>query len=196
VRVLLLTLICTYVQADKLEDAAQLLVDRGLEAWAKGDLPAARASFASARDLLPEKPNPYRLLALADQKLGRCDDALKEADRFLALAAASDPRRAEVQSLREGCVRPHPSQARPPKDQPARVEALQPTQAQPPAKKPTNVWRNSAIASLVIGAAGVIAGVPLLIFVDNKAAGAVPTAVGAAGLLLTIPFFVVDFEVR
>jgi len=38
--------------------------------------------------------------------------------------------------------------------------------------------------------------VPLLIFVNNKAAGAVPTAVGAAGLLLTIPFFVVDFELR
>lgn len=187
-RLLVLIFLCASASADKLEDAAQLLVDRGLEAWAKGDLPGARASFASARDLLPEKPNPYRLLALADQKLGRCEDALREAERFLTLAAANDSRRSEVQLVRESCVRPSPTPSRP------QIAVAPPPPA--PKKPATNVWRNSAIASLVIGAAGVIAGVPLLIFVDNKAAGAVPTAVGAAGLLLTIPFFVVDFEVR
>jgi hypothetical protein len=181
-------LIATGLFADKLEDAAQLLIDRGLAAWEKGDLPGARASFARARDLLPEKPNPYRLLALADQKLGQCDVAVAEADRFLALAAADDSRRNEVRSIRESCVRPSPTPAI------AKPSLLQP--APTARKRPTNIWRNSAIASLVIGAAGIIAGVPLLIFVDNKAAGAVPTAVGAAGLVLTIPFFVVDWSER
>jgi len=192
VRLLLLLLISQGSFADKLEDAAQLLIDRGLEAWEKGDLPGARSSFAKARDLLPEKPNPYRLLALVDQKLGHCEEAASEADRFLGLAIASDPRRAEVQSIRDSCVRPSPvrsSQA--PISRPSLAQAT-PT----PRKPPTNIWRNSAIASLVIGSVGIIAGVPLLIYVDNKAAGAVPTAVGAAGIVLTIPFFVVDWSER
>src|SRR5262249_28792658 len=132
-----------------------------------------------------EKPNPYRLLALADQKLGRCADAAREADRFLSLAPLGDSRRGEVASIRESCTPPSAPAASP-----------APRTASPPPQKPTTLWRNAAIASVVVGSVGVIVGVPLLVFVDDKAAGAVPTALGAAGLLVTIPFFVVDFDVR
>src|SRR5579859_2517332 len=103
--ILVVGLLAGAARADKLEEAAQLLVDRGLAAWEKGELTLARESFAGARDLLPHKPNPYRLLALLDSKTGRCRDALYEIDQFLRLTPAGDARREEADAIRQSCVK-------------------------------------------------------------------------------------------
>jgi hypothetical protein len=86
-------------------DEASERVNHGLELYAAGDLEGARREWAGAQSLVPSKPNPYRLLAMVDARLGRCQEAVREADLFLKLAPADDRRRGDVESIREQCQR-------------------------------------------------------------------------------------------
>jgi hypothetical protein len=98
-----LALLSSAAAAD--EDDAQALMKDGLQRYAAGDLTGARIQFAAAQRMVPAKPNPYRLLALVDSRLGRCQDAIDEAKTFLALAKPDDSRRAEVVGIRDECLR-------------------------------------------------------------------------------------------
>jgi hypothetical protein len=89
-------------RADRAGDALGLL-DKGIAQFNAGQLHEARESFARARDLVPEKANPYRWLGLVDARMGRCADAVKELDTFLAKVPPSDGRVAEAVTLRDRC---------------------------------------------------------------------------------------------
>jgi hypothetical protein len=194
-------LLCGSARADKLEDAAQLLIDRGLERWEKGDVVAARDSFASARDLLPNKPNPYRLLALADSKLGRCQEAVVEADRFSALTPASDPRRSEVNAIRDSCMRPPAARAPVPPTLVSTPSAVPDVADLPPAPQ-NHALRKVAVFSLVAGAVFMAIGVPLLAVPNAcrgssdveacRNVGASFATFGSAGMVAAVPLFVFD----
>jgi hypothetical protein len=95
----------TVAAAPSVLDEAGERVNHGLELYAAGDLEGARREWAGAQSLVPAKPNPYRLLAMVDARLGRCQDAVREADLFLKLAPADDRRRADVESIRAECQR-------------------------------------------------------------------------------------------
>jgi hypothetical protein len=88
--------------ADKAGDALKLL-DEGIKQFNAGDLPEARDSFSRARDLVPDKANPYRWLGLVDARMGRCGDAIKELEIFLQKVPPGDPRGAEAVTLRDRC---------------------------------------------------------------------------------------------
>jgi hypothetical protein len=144
---------------------------------------------ALARDLQPHKPNPYRLLALLDSKMGRCREALAEIDQFLQLTAVSDPRRAEADAIRQSCVEPPP---------PAPAVKAPAVRAPPPpavmAPQPrSHALRNSAIVTVTVGGALLAVGVALLaVNAHTEVPGATLTAVGGVGVVLSIPLFVVN----
>src|SRR5690348_8206157 len=94
-----------HAQSDDVVAEASNRVNHGLELYAAGDLAGARKEFAAAQLLVPDKPNPYRLLALVDAHMGQCTDALREVEVFLKLAAPDDRRRPEALSVREQCQR-------------------------------------------------------------------------------------------
>lgn len=192
--------------ADKLEDAAQSLIDTGLSQWERGDLAGARASFAHARDVLPDKPNPHRLLAIADAKLGHCDEAVLEADRFLQLAPAEDRRRGEVEEVRASCAPVKTSPAAPAPAVTARPVTA--TVATPP-RPWRSFQRNTAIASLAIGAALLAVGAAMFA-IDGKCTTSVPlqscrdlydtngigaafAAFGSGGVVASVPLFIVGY---
>ncbi len=91
--------------ADATEDAAQVHLDRGVAAFEANDFALARRELGAARDLAPNKPNPYRWLALTDIQLGDCTAALPNIEGFVTRAPARDPRIAELVRLRELCQR-------------------------------------------------------------------------------------------
>jgi hypothetical protein len=88
--------------ADKAQDALKLL-DDGIKDFNDGNLPEARDAFAKARDLVPDKANPYRWLGLVDARMGHCDDAIKELEIFLQKVPPNDSRAAEAVTLRDRC---------------------------------------------------------------------------------------------
>jgi hypothetical protein len=88
--------------ADKAQDALKLL-DEGIKQFNSGDLPEARESFSRARDLVPDKANPYRWLGLVDARMGHCGDAIKELEIFLQKVPPGDSRAAEAITLRDRC---------------------------------------------------------------------------------------------
>jgi hypothetical protein len=96
-------LLCTAAARGDTVEEAMNLVDRGVELFKAGQLAAARESFARAQTLLPDKPNPYRWLGLVDARLGRCADAVRELDTFIAKVAADDPRTVEAITIRDRC---------------------------------------------------------------------------------------------
>ena len=85
------------------EAAAQVHLDRGLAAFEKGDYLAAHKELLAANELVPEKANPYRWLALTEVQLGDCAKARVNIEAFLERARPDDNRRAEMLRLRELC---------------------------------------------------------------------------------------------
>ena len=98
----LLSLAPALAVADKAQDALKLL-DDGIKAFNGGQLPEAREAFSRARDLVPDKANPYRWLGLVDARMGRCGDAIKELEIFLQKVPPNDQRVAEAVTLRDRC---------------------------------------------------------------------------------------------
>jgi hypothetical protein len=97
-----LLLLATTARADKASDALSLL-DKGIKDFNAGHLAEARESFAKARDLVPDKANPYRWLGLVDARMGHCGDAIKELEIFLQKVPQGDSRIAEAVTLRDRC---------------------------------------------------------------------------------------------
>jgi tetratricopeptide (TPR) repeat protein len=99
---LILCLFAQVAHADKAQDALKLL-DEGIKLFNDGELNEARDDFARARDLVPDKANPYRWLGLVDARMGRCGDAIKELEIFLQKVPPNDQRTAEAVTLRDRC---------------------------------------------------------------------------------------------
>lgn len=91
--------------ADPTEAAARVHLDRGVEAFRAGDFVRAHRELRIAHELAPDKPNPYRWLALTEVQLGDCARALVDIDGFLARVPPDDPRRPEMIRWRELCAR-------------------------------------------------------------------------------------------
>jgi len=96
----------TVVHADptEAENRALAHLDRGVAAFRAGDFAQARAEIAVAQRLAPDRPNPYRWLAMAEVELGDCRSALVDIESFLSRVPAGDPRVAEVIALRGRCI--------------------------------------------------------------------------------------------
>jgi hypothetical protein len=88
--------------ADKAQEALKLL-DDGIKQFNAGELQEARDSFAKARDIVPDKANPYRWLGLVDARMGHCGDAIRELEIFLQKVPPNDSRAAEAVTLRDRC---------------------------------------------------------------------------------------------
>jgi hypothetical protein len=86
------------------EDRALAHLDRGVAAFRAGDFAEARVEIALAQRLAPDRPNPYRWLAMTEVELGDCHSALIDIESFLSRVPAGDPRVAEVIALRGRCV--------------------------------------------------------------------------------------------
>jgi hypothetical protein len=98
-------LVSAPVRADPSEQAALVHLDRGVAAFRARDYSRAHREFQAASDLAPDRPNPYRWLALTEMQLGDCRGAVGHADGFLSRVAAGDPRAPELVRLREVCSR-------------------------------------------------------------------------------------------
>lgn len=92
-------------RADATETTALFHLDRGVAAFRAGDYLAARREFTIAHELVPDRANPSRWLALTAVQLGDCQAARASADDFLARVPAGDPRAAELERLRDLCLR-------------------------------------------------------------------------------------------
>jgi len=95
-------------RADRFDDALRL-IDRGTKLMDLGDYRSALKLFAAAQTLMPDKPNPYRLLGLAHARLGDCTEAGANFDLFLKMVPPNDPRVAEVRNERVNCHEPSAS---------------------------------------------------------------------------------------
>lgn len=94
------------VHADPSPPQAEALghLDRGVAAYRAGDYAIAEHELRTAQQLVPDRPNPYRWLALTEAALGECPAALVDIESFLSRVAADDPRVAEMVQLRQRCV--------------------------------------------------------------------------------------------
>jgi len=79
-------------------------LDRGVAAYRAGDYALAEHELRTAQQLVPDRANPYRWLALTEAALGECPAALVDIESFLSRIAAGDPRVAEMVQLRQHCV--------------------------------------------------------------------------------------------
>ncbi len=86
------------------EDLALAHLQRGVDAFDAGDYPRALRELTIAHDLAPDRPNPYRWLALTQVQLGDCPAALGNIDGFLARVPLDEPRVGEMVRLRELCT--------------------------------------------------------------------------------------------
>ncbi len=98
-------LLAAPVHADPSADHAAALVHlrRGVAAFRAGELRRAHEELALAHRLAPDKPNPYRWLALTEIQLGDCPSALTNIEGFLSRVPPDEPRVPELVRLRELC---------------------------------------------------------------------------------------------
>lgn len=99
------TCLAAPVRADPTEAAALVHLHRGVAAFRAGDFGLAHREFEAARELAPDRPNPYRWLALTEVQTGDCRRAIANAEAFLSRVAADDPRAPELVRVRELCAR-------------------------------------------------------------------------------------------
>lgn len=92
-------------RADSVEDAARVHLDRGVAAFRARDYARAHRELTAASELVPDKPNPYRWLALTLVQLGDCRGALGHIESFLSRVPQGDERTAELVRLRDLCGR-------------------------------------------------------------------------------------------
>jgi hypothetical protein len=97
-------LAATAAFADPTEDAALAHLDRGVAAYRAGDFARAHDELLEANRMAPDRPNPYRWLALAEAELDDCQSALINIEAFLSRVPAGDPRVAELVALRDRCL--------------------------------------------------------------------------------------------
>ncbi|HEY0194709.1 MAG TPA: hypothetical protein VGC42_26535 [Kofleriaceae bacterium] len=140
-------------RADPARDALDHL-DRGVAAYRAGDYVLARTELTLASSLVPDRPNPYRWLAMTEVALGDCRAALVDIESFLSRVPAGDPRVAELIALRAGCLQP--------REAVAPVTVIAPPAPRPAPAEPTPVthrwWFWTAVGAVAITAAGVTYG--------------------------------------
>jgi len=85
------------------DEEAQRILNHGVQLLDSGHVEEARAEFEKVRALVPDKANPYRLLGVADFRLGRCKEAVAELETFLSRVGPNDRRVTEVVSMRDRC---------------------------------------------------------------------------------------------
>lgn len=111
--------------ADPTEDEALVHLDRGVQAFNAKDFHTAHREFFAAHELMPDKANPFRWLALTEIQLGDCPSALPNLESFLARVPPTDPRVAEMTRWREFCNRSQPKPPPPaPPPQPQKSPSL------------------------------------------------------------------------
>jgi Tfp pilus assembly protein PilF len=161
-----LLLVAAPAAAEDAQEAALRRLDHGIDAYRVGDYERARREFEVARSLVPSKANPYRWLGMSELKLGDCDHARLDFDRFVALVPKDDARIAEVTQLRAGCQPPAPSpaSASAAAPSPATASAAAPSlaAAAPPPREPLvrRWWFWTAVGgSVAIAATAVTLGV-------------------------------------
>jgi hypothetical protein len=103
--ILVVVLAAATARADTVEDAARVHLDRGVAAFRAGDYARAHRELTAASELVPDKPNPYRWLALTAVQLGDCRRALVDIEAFLSRVPEDDERVPEIVRLRELCQR-------------------------------------------------------------------------------------------
>jgi hypothetical protein len=99
------TCLAAPVRADPAEAAALVHLDRGVAAFRAGDFARAHREFEAASRLAPDRPNPYRWLALTEVQTGDCRRAVVNAEAFLARVPPDDPRAPELIRVRDLCRR-------------------------------------------------------------------------------------------
>jgi hypothetical protein len=91
--------------AEPAEDAALAHLDRGVAAYRSRDFARAHDELLEASRLAPDRPNPYRWLALAEVELDDCQSALINIEAFLSRVPIGDTRIPELVALRDRCLR-------------------------------------------------------------------------------------------
>jgi hypothetical protein len=138
------------VRADDNEAAALAHIDRGVAAFHAGEYTRAHREFTAAHELVPDRANPYRWLALTEMQLGDCASAVPNIAEFERRVPADDPRLAELIRLRVLCER---EQKTPP--------PAPPPETVPPPPLYRRAWFWGAVAGTVLVTGGVIAGLAL-----------------------------------
>jgi hypothetical protein len=141
--VAVLLVVAAPASADENEDAALRHVDRGVEAFRAGEYDLAHREFTAAHELVPDRANPYRWLALTEVQLGDCAAALVHIEGFLSRVEPDDPRSAEMIRNRVLCEKTLA-------DQDAQAERPPPPRARRPITRRWWFW------PAVIGAAAAI----------------------------------------
>jgi tetratricopeptide (TPR) repeat protein len=131
-------------RADTGDTAALDHLDRGVAAYRLGDYDTAHKELGLAQELAPDKPNPYRWLALTEIKQGNCPDAVAHIEAFLSRVPVGDPRAPELIAARQQCE--HPVQAAP-------VAPVAPPPASPPIYHRWWFW--TAVGVVAAAAVGV-----------------------------------------
>lgn len=141
--------------ADPTEDAALVHLDRGIAAFNAKDFQRALRELTAAHELVPDKANPYRWLALTEIQLGDCKSALVHIEGFLSRVPPTDPRVAEMTRWRALC-RQEP-QAQPPTDpQVTGTQGLDKPATPAPEDEPVHArwWFWPAVGTVVLGITG------------------------------------------
>lgn len=143
-----------HAYAEPSEDAALAHLDRGISAFNAKDFARALTEFTAAHELVPDKANPYRWLALTEIQLGDCVSALVHIEAFLARVPPADPRVAEMARWREFCRRPAPQ----PSPQVTGTQGLAATPSSPPPRKPLRQrwWFWPAIGTAALAITGAV----------------------------------------
>lgn len=96
-------LVASLAHAETPDEQAQNILNHGVQLLDSGHVEEARAEFARVVALVPDKANPYRLLGVADFRLGRCKEAVAELEAFLSRVGANDRRVTDAVSMRDKC---------------------------------------------------------------------------------------------
>jgi hypothetical protein len=83
---------------------ASACLDRGIAAYRARDFARAIGELVAASRLLPDWPDPYRWLALAEAESDDCSSAVINIAAFAARVAPGDRRIPELSALRERCL--------------------------------------------------------------------------------------------
>lgn len=85
-------------------DEASEHLARGVAAYQARHFPQAVDELLEANRLAPDRPEPYRWLALAEAEIDDCPSALINVDAYLARVPPGDPGAAELAALRDRCL--------------------------------------------------------------------------------------------
>jgi PEGA domain len=85
-------------------DEASDHLARGVAAYQARHFPQAVDELLQANRLAPDRPEPYRWLALAEAEIDDCPSALINIDAYVSRAPPDDPGTAELAALRDRCL--------------------------------------------------------------------------------------------